>query len=422
MPAAGALVATATIVVGLLIRGTTRIALGTPLPPFLFSWSPLPRWPALIAAAVAGGLVWLVPRAIDVVRPGPAFAGVAYVAALALGLAVNAARRGPSGWSHVFDLSGHGSFEASREYLPALTMLRHGVGSYIRHFAQLLPYLPTHTKGNPPGPVIAMHLLGITTAGRLSAACVLVGALCAPLTYALGRTLGTDRRGRVAAALALFSPSLVLFGVTSVDYVFAALATGTAWLLVSPGTGARIGGCALVAVGSFCSWLLLAIPVWAVLVVAQRRGWRAGLTLGAGAGAAVLVFTLALAALAGYDPVAILRAVARAYRGGAASQRPYVFWLFGSPVAWLVMLGLPTAWIALRSLANRDSAAVALAAVIAVSAVAGFTKAETERIWLAFVPLACVAAATVPIRRLRPLLLALAVQALAVEVLFGTVW
>ena len=106
---------------------------------------------------------------------------------------------------------------------------------YIRHFAQLLPYLPTHTKGNPPGPVIAMHLLGITTAGRLTAACVLAGSLCAPLTYALGRTLGSEHRGRVAAALAVFSPSLVLFGVTSVDYVFAALATAIAWLLVSPG-------------------------------------------------------------------------------------------------------------------------------------------------------------------------------------------
>ena len=38
-------------------------------------------------------------------------------------------------------------------------------------------------------------------------------------------------------------------------------------------------------------------------------------------------------------------------------------------------------------------AAVALAVVVVVAAVAGFTKAETERIWLFLVPLACVAAA-----------------------------
>ena len=88
------------------------------------------------------------------------------------GSAVNAARGGASAWAHVFDLGPHGSFEASREYLPALADLGRGVGYYVSHFAALLPYLPTHVKGNPPGPVVAMHLLGITSAGRLAAACV----------------------------------------------------------------------------------------------------------------------------------------------------------------------------------------------------------------------------------------------------------
>jgi hypothetical protein len=91
-------------------------------------------------------------------------------------------------------------------------------------------------------------------------------------------------------------------------------------------------------------------------------------------------------------------------------------------VAWLVMLGLPTAWIAVRAVARRDPAAVSLAALVAVAAVIGVTKAETERIWLPFVPLACVAAAAVPIRRLRLVLAGLVAQAPLVEVLFGTVW
>jgi methylthioxylose transferase len=60
--------------------------------------------------------------------------------------------------------------------------------------------------------------------------------------------------------------------------------------------------------------------------------------------------------------------------------------------------------------------------VVAVSAAGGFTKAETERIWLPFVPLACVAAAALPIRRIRSVLVALGLQALAVELLFNTVW
>ena len=60
--------------------------------------------------------------------------------------------------------------------------------------------------------------------------------------------------------------------------------------------------------------------------------------------------------------------------------------------------------------------------MVAISALAGFTKAETERIWLPYVPLACVCAAALPVRRLGLILGALALQAVVIEVLFGTVW
>jgi hypothetical protein len=403
----------------LTLRGTV---LGTPLPPFLMSWSPHLAWPAVSGAVVALGAAGLAPRAMARVHGRRAFGAVLYVMSLAVGLAVNAARRGPAGWSHVFDLSGHGSFEASREYLPALAQLHQGVRHYVAHFASLLPYLPTHAKGNPPGPVVAMHLLGITSAGRLAAVCIAAAALSAPLAYLLGHELGGERRGRLAGVLMIFSPAAVLFGVTSVDAIFMAIGTAIAWLLVSPRIGRRGLGCALVAVASFFSWVLLAIPAWAVLVTLRRRGGRAAAVLAVSVAASVLATTAALALLLDYDPVTILRALTRIYGDGAAAHRPYLFWLFGSPAAWMAMLGLPIAWWAARALTEGDPAALALAAVIAVSTVAGFTKAETERIWLPFVPLACVAAAALPIGRLRPLLGALAVQALVVELLFGTVW
>ena len=87
------------------------------------------------------------------------------------------------------------------------------------------------------------------------------------------------------------------------------------------------------------------------------------------------------------------------------------------------MLGLPIAWLALRALAAGEDAAVAIFAVLAIAAVAGFTKAEVERIWLSFAPLVCLAAASaLPARRLRLVLALLAVQALAWELLFNTVW
>jgi hypothetical protein len=87
------------------------------------------------------------------------------------------------------------------------------------------------------------------------------------------------------------------------------------------------------------------------------------------------------------------------------------------------MLGLPVAWLALRALAAGDDAAVAIFAVLLISAVAGFTKAEVERIWLAFAPLVCLAAATaLQDRHLRPVLALLAAHALAWELLWNTVW
>lgn len=412
----------ATIGVGLAMRWGGSTALGTPLPPFLMSWAPHLRWPAAIAAVVAIGVAVSAPRLIDRLRSTAAFAGLAYAGALAVGLAVGAARRGTAGWAHVFDLSGHGSFEAGREYLPALGQLRGGIGHYVSHFADLLPYLPTHTKGNPPGPLVAMRLFSITSATRLTVACIALGALSAPLTYALGRVLGGEGRGRTAAALAVLSPALVLFGVTSVDYTFAALSAAGAWLLVTPRPAARAAGCVVVALGSFFSWLLLAIPVWAVVVVWRREGGRQAASVAAASAGAIVAFTLLLAVVWGYDPVAVIRALRRIYAEGAAAHRPYAFWLFGSPAAWLAMLGLPVAWAALRAGAAGDAAAVALGVVVVVSAIAGVTKAETERIWLPYVPLACVAAAATPIRPRTILLTALAAQGVAVEVLFGTVW
>ena len=396
--------------------------LGTALPPFLMSWSPDLRWPVAVGIGVAGLLIAGAPWAVWRLRSGLGFATLVYPATIALGLAVNAARRGPGGWTHVFVLNGTGSFEASREYLPALGALRGGIHHYVQDFPQLVHGLPTHTKGNPPGPVIAMHLLGITTPDRLTAACIVVGALAAPLVYVLGRELGDDRRGRIAALLTAFSPSVILFGVTSVDYAFAGLGTAVAVLMLARPRAVVIGGCVLAGIAAFFSYVLLAIPVWVVLCTARRDGIRRAVWLSLGALAGVLAVTLVLNLVWDYDPIAILHSLRGIYAKGAAAHRPYAFWVFGSPAAFLALLGAPIVWPAVRAVGRGEPAALALLAVIAVASVAGFTKAETERIWLPFVPLACVAAASLGIRRLRLVLGVLAVQAIALEVLFGTVW
>ena len=101
--------------------------------------------------------------------------------------------------------------------------------------------------------------------------------------------------------------------------------------------------------------------------------------MSAACAAALAAFYAALHAATGYDPVGALQAAESVYREGIASRRPYAFWAFGSPVAFLAALGLPIAWFALRAAGARQAPAIALLLVLLLAAVLGFTKAETER-------------------------------------------
>jgi hypothetical protein len=398
--------------------------LGVPIPPFVMRWEPVVDWPyAVLAAAVLGAGVLVAPVLVARARSRVLFAVSVYLLALALGLALNASRVGPADWSKVFLHGRGGSVESQFEYLLALPLLNHGVGFYLHHFAALLPWSTTHVKGNPPGPLIALHLLRVSTAGQLAALCIGLGALTAPLACDLGRVLGDERSGRLAGVLTAFSPAMLLFGVTSVDYVFATLGLLAACLLVRDGWGWLIAGSIAAALASFFSWLLLGVPAWAAVVTLRRRGRTRAAVLCLSVGAALLLLNGALWVIYGYNPFSALSATARAYSHGIASIRPYSFWLFGSPAAWAVMLGLPIVWFALRSLTAGDSAAIAIWSLVLVASVIGLTKAETERVWLPFVPLACVAAAPyVPVRRAGCMLAVFAIQALAIELLFFTVW
>lgn len=418
-----AAVAALVVVAGVALQAA-GVELGTAVAPFVMAFNPEATLYALPAAALLAGAVVLAPRLVAAPRSGLAFAGSAFVLALVLGLALAAARRGPEAWSHVFDLGPGGSFEAKNEYLPGLPALEYGAWFFLDRFAELVPSMPVNVGGHPPGLMLVIHMLGIETAGALAALCIAAAAACAPLAYLLARNLG-HRQGaaRIAGLLTAMSPVVLLFGVTSADAVYAAVGTAAAVLLTARRPAWRIVGVGVFAVATLGSWALLAIGAWAALVSWQREGWRAALALAAGCGIAVAVLNAALAVAYGYDAIGTLLATEGLYRNSVASVRPYWFWVLGSPVAWGVMLGLPIAAAGLVAVVRRRPEAVALAAVLLIASVMGFTKAETERIWLPFAPLACVAAASrVTPRRLRGALAVLAVHALAVELIFDTVW
>jgi len=406
-----------TVATGLALDASGRL-LGVPHPPFVGGFGVVAHPLLALAVVLFAAAVLLLPRLLGV-RP-LVFAAWILAATLVLRLVLAAGRTGIGAWTEVFDLDR--SFEAKNEYLPALGALSYGPDYFLDRFAEIVPSLPVHAAGHPPGLLLTLHALGITTPAGMAALCIGAGALATPLTYLVARDLLGERRGRVAGLLMVLSPVVLVFGVTSPDALYMTLGIAAACLLTRPRDPRWLAaGAALLAVASFFAWSLLAVGAWAALLALRRDSWRAALLLSVVCGAALLAFYALLFALTGFDPLGTLAATESVYRSGVASRRPYAYWLFGSPTAFLVALGPPIVWFALR--AARHPAALAILAVVAFSAVAGFTKAETERIWLLFAPLLCVAAAVaLPRRALTPVLASLAALALVYEVSWETVW
>ena len=423
LPIAVAVVSVATVAFGLSAQASGE-RLGAGLAPFLADWRPLLRPSAIPAAVLLAGGVALAPR-LRSAGLGPwQFAALTLALGLGLRLALGIARGGPDELYGVYEI---GNFEAASEYLPALPAFAFGTRFFLDTFAEIGTSLPVHAIGHPPGLLVTLHTLGIDSAQGMAALTIGVGALSLPLAYLLGRALLDERGARTATLLYLFAPSALLYGATSADSLYAtvALAAALPLALAAVGRGRRAGGlgAGALALASFFSYANLAIGAWATVVAVRRGGlWRAATLAGACAAALVLFYGL-LHLATGYDPVGVVEATETVYREGIASRRPYAFWVLGSPVAFLVALGPPIAWFALRAAGAGYAPAVALGVVLAVAALLGFSKAETERIYQFLVPLACLAAAfALPERRLTLVLAALAAQALAVDLLLYTVW
>jgi len=417
VPLAGFALIAATIAYGL-VTGSEQ--LGTPLPPFLYDWDPGIGALAPVAVAVLAIGVALAPRLRAPALSPLAFGAAALALGLALRLGVAVARDGTLGWYGVY---AEPNFEAANEYLPALPALDFGLRLFLDTFAEIGTALPVHAIGHPPGLLATMHLLGIDSAEGMAALTVGAGALSVPLAYVLARRLLDESRARTATLLYAFAPSAVLHGATSADALYATLAVLAALALLARSRVARALGPAALALASFFSYANLAIGAFAALVTLRRAGLRRALALSGACALGLAIFYGVLHLATGFDPIGALRSTEIVYGEGVASRRPYGFWLVGSPVAFLVAAGLPIAWLALRGLGARETVALALFAVVAISAVLGFSKAETERIYLFLVPLLCIAAASqLSERRLGAVIAALAVQALATELLFFTVW
>jgi hypothetical protein len=392
--------------------------LGAPDPPFYLFTDPRVTWWSLLAAAGILTLAWWAPRMTG--WTDRSFALGVIAVALASRVVLNISRDGPG--ELIGPLTGE---RGGREYLPTVPLFLDDPSGYLAHFPTLVDRaLPVHPAGHPPGATILLAGLDwVGAAGAWPAAVMIlvVGSLTAIPVLWLGRSLRDESVARRVVLVWMFAPSVLLYGATSMDAVFAACGALAAVLLIRWQLAA---GAVVTAIASFLSYALLAVPVWVFLTFVIGGESRHRLIRGAVMVGLIVAGGYVLGYLVlDYDPIAAYHATKQEYLQGVASRRPYWFWLVGDPVAFLVGLGIPAAVLWLRGVELRDPPAVALAVTLLIAAASGFAKAEVERIWMFLIPFAAITvAARTPPRHLRLLLVALAGQALVVEVLFGTTW
>jgi len=389
-----------------------------------------PGW-ALVALPVALGVTVAVVAMARREIVWPVRLAASAAAALVLALAVSALGGGPRAWWAPLDYAG--------EY-PAGAHLVGEIPSFLRRFPGLLPALPTHAQGHPAG---AMAFYGLVARVRpglpaAAAATIAVGALGAVAAGALARDELGARGGRLAVALWTLSPGVVLYVATSADAVFATV-LGLAALAAHRGLVRRswawtVAGGALLWAGSMLTYAAVLLLVFLLVQAGGRLraepGWA--VCWAAGTAAVVLGLVAALWLATGYDPLAALRAVHRAYQGAPGSaRRPALPWVPGDLLAFGGMLGVPLlgALVARGVVVVRERAwasvdAAALATLLAASSW-GFSRGEVERVFQFLVPLVLIPAARQLLdwRARLPVLAALLLaQVLAVQVLFATRW
>lgn len=420
------------------LRGWGRVGFEVPSVPWYFSFPfyvfPDPqldlRWAAAALPVVAATVVAVL--ALEHARIAwrwrvATSAGLAAV----LALAVAALAGGPPAWGGPFDYAG--------EY-PAGVGRVGAIPTFLHEFPARLPDLPSHATGHPGGAMVLYALVDRAWPGLTAAALatVAIGSLGAVAAGGLTRDELGERGGRLALALWVVAPGVVLYLATSADAVFAAVLGATALVahrgLVRRSPSWTVAGGALLWAASMLTYAAVLLLVFLSVRAAGRlrgdRGWV--LRWAALTGAVVVALAGGLRLATGYDVPAAVLAVHGAYQAAPGSAgRSLVHWLPGDLLAFGGMLGVPLlAALAARTVAVvRERAwtsvdAAALATLLAAASW-GFSKGEVERIFQFLVPLVLVPVVRQLLSwRVRPSVVVglLGGQTLLVQLLFATRW
>lgn len=365
-------------------------------------WSATLRWSRLLTVGFASSVAWMVALAtVD----------------------------GRSGLGDV--LTGPG------EYLPTARRVT-SVSATLHEFIGRIPAgsahpWPTHVAGHPPGALLFFVLLvALGLGGGLAAGwtVVLIAATTPLAVLVTLRRLGAEHAARRVMPILTVGPAAV-WSAVSADAVFAAVtAWGLCCLACAATARGRIGAAAwsvpaglLLGCCVFLSYGLVLAGVLAGAILLVARDLRA--VIGAVVAALAVAVAFGLAGFSWWDALPVLR---ERYYDGIASTRPAAYWLWGD-LAALCFSGGPVVGASVAAaVAHRRTArpvvllTLAAAIAVALADVSLLSRAETERIWLPFVPWLLLGTAALDDRWRRRALAGQVALALAIQTLLFTRW
>jgi len=245
------------------------------------------------------------------------------------------------------------------DYIGAIDRVDSARG-FLGRYAEIQPTLPMHCRTHPPGGVLFLWAIDrYVWPGEAAAALatILAAALAVPAVHGLAREVGSRRTARLATALFLLAPNVLLFTATSMEAVFMVPMVWTFTLLFRARRRARGFGVALGVLGgltaslsAMMSFSAAWLGVWAVVLllltaVGDRQRLASTLLTLAAAAVASLLFYALLYAWSGYNLLEVLR-VALGQHGeimeGArqATLRQYLHLTVANPIAFFTGTGL----------------------------------------------------------------------------------
>lgn len=392
--------------------------------PLYLHWRPRLKTGVLIAAAVAGTLIWWLRRAIHAETESlrstaqPArFRRAGLLAAfwawqIAVAVSVALIDGGPDTLWEPYRVN------RRSDYIGAVERIE-SPRAFLRDYARLMPELPLHCRHHPPGgPLLLWAVAVVFEAGPFAASLVtiLIAGLAAPAVYLLAREVLDEAPARLAAGLFLLAPNVVCYSATCMDAVFMVPLVWSFYFLWRGHRGQAvfngIAGGLTVTLAALLTFSTSFIALWSIVLLLltaafDRARLQNTVLMLFVALATAIAFYVLLFAWSGYEPLAVLR---QAFAGqdevmkgrGHSSLRQSAHFAIANLVAFLFCSGLPVVWLWVRQTwreARSSSASgarwllLSFALTLLLVDLAPLYTLETERIWIFLVGFLAIGAA-----------------------------